>query len=276
MPSPTAIRERYLDIKARLDAAAQRSGRPASSILLIAVTSDAEPEHIRALVELGHIDFGEHRAQNLLQRAAGIEEFLSRHRTLTSDRGARVPAAVRWHMLGELQRPRLRKLADVAQLIHSVDNVRVAEDLQNATLQRDRPVEILLDVNASLSKAGGGLSLPAAGHVAELIHAMFHLRLRGLTTTVPAGASKAEARETYQRCRELFQEIHNKGVAGRDFNVLCMGASSDFEIAVEEGANIVRIGSALFAEDARSGAGPQRAGDGAQPQRESARTRSDR
>ncbi|MFG0252560.1 MAG: hypothetical protein ACF8NJ_06775, partial [Phycisphaerales bacterium JB038] len=147
MPSPKVIRERYLNIRRRLDAAAQRSGRPGASVLLLAVTSEAEPEHIRALVEAGQVDFGEHRAQDLLQRAAGIEEFLSRHKTLSSSRSARVPSKVRWHMLGPIQRNKLRRLADTCQVIHSVDNLRVAEDLQNATLNRDHPVDILLEVN---------------------------------------------------------------------------------------------------------------------------------
>ncbi len=249
MPSPKVIRERYLDIRQRLDDAAERSGRPGSSVLLLAVTSDAEPEHLRALVEEGHIDFGEHRAQNLLQRAAGLEEFLGRHRTLSSRRSAQVPSKVRWHMLGPIQRNKLRRLADTCQVIHSVDNLRVAEDLQNATLNRDHPVDILLDVNATLAKVATGLTIPAAGHVAELIHAMFHLRLRGLTTSVPAGTDPEEGRAIYQRTRELFQEIQTKGLAGKDFNILCMGSSADFEAAVEEGANIVRLGSALFRPD---------------------------
>lgn len=246
VPSPKAIRERYREIRERLDAAAERCGRPASSVILLADTTGAEPEHIRALVELGHVDFGEHRAQSLLQRAAAIEEFLSRHRTLTGDHSGSVPDKVRWHMLGEIQRPKLRKLTDTAQVIHSVDNLRVAEDLQNATMHRDHPIDILLDVNTSLRKDSGGLTIPAAGHVAELIHSMFHLRLRGLAMQAPADMEETGRRATYQRCRELFQEIHGRGQAGKDFNVLCMGGSDDFEIAVEQGANIVRIGAALF------------------------------
>ena len=146
-----ALDERYASVRQRVAAAAARSGRRADEIILVAVTKFAEPDQIRRLIELGHRDFGENRVQNLLQRAAMVEEHLARLRVLpqtlgrVSSNAARslieldkaAPAIgaggkepVRWHMIGHLQRNKARKACEVSRLIHSVDSLRLAEELQ--------------------------------------------------------------------------------------------------------------------------------------------------
>lgn len=223
-----------------------RAGGRTDPTVLIAVATEADPEQIRALIELGHVDFGETRIQDLMQQSAMAEEFLLRHRTLTKDQPVRVPDAVRWHMVGELHRPKLKRVIKHAHLLHTIDNLRIAEDLQGASMRREEPVEVLLQVNATRDKDQVGLTLPAAIHVAEMLDTMVNLHLRGLMADPPAGADEGSTRRTFERCRELFEDIRKAGIGGRTFNILSMGTSENFEIAIEEGANIVRVGRALF------------------------------
>ena len=180
---------------------------------------------------------------------AQLEEFLSRHRTLgraTTRSGAAMPTSVRWHMVGHLQRNKVKQIIPLVQLIHSVDSLRLAEELHNHAARLDRVVDVLLQVNASLEPAKFGVAAPAALHLAEQIDTMIHLRLRGVMAMAPE-AEKAEASRPYfARAAEIFTDIRDAKIGGRSFNALSMGMSHDFEAAVEEGANVVRIGQALF------------------------------
>src|SRR5688572_12421134 len=115
------LKQRYASVRERVAEAARRSGRSPESIMVVAVTKYAAMDQVRELVELGHCDLGENHVQNLLQRAAQIEEFLQRKRQLASNRGSNLPKQIRWHMIGHLQRNKVRKVLGVARLIHSVD-----------------------------------------------------------------------------------------------------------------------------------------------------------
>jgi hypothetical protein len=126
MKDTRSLRERYDDVRERVARAAEKSGRRASDVMLVAVTKYASIEDIRELVSYGHIDLGENRVQQLVQRAAIIEEFSNRRR----ERGAAPSApSVRWHMIGSLQRNKVRQAIEVSKLIHSVDSLRLAEEL---------------------------------------------------------------------------------------------------------------------------------------------------
>jgi hypothetical protein len=260
--APT-LRERYLRVVDRVAAAARRSGRSPDRIILVAVTKTAEPEEIRELIELGHRDFGENRVQNLVQRSAVIDEWAKRVRMLPE--AARSMAldesgsgAVRWHMIGHLQRNKARKVAELCRLVHSVDSLRVAEELQVCAnrLDRglDRPVEVLVQVNVSGEESKAGCPVSAAGALCEQIDTMVNVRVRGLMTMAPYSDDPEAARPHFRRLRELFEELRearagaagDRGAGGGRFNLLSMGMSGDFEVAIEEGANVVRVGSAIF------------------------------
>jgi uncharacterized pyridoxal phosphate-containing UPF0001 family protein len=129
------LRQRYDDVRARVASAAEKSGRRPSEIVLVAVTKHASIEDIRELVSLGHLDLGENRVQQLIQRAAIIEEFVARRR----ERGTQpttAAAPVRWHMIGSLQRNKVKQAVDATRLIHSVDSLRLAEELQDYAEER--------------------------------------------------------------------------------------------------------------------------------------------
>ncbi|GIW73548.1 MAG: hypothetical protein KatS3mg103_0070 [Phycisphaerales bacterium] len=242
---------RFGQVLERIERAAARAGRRPQQVLLVAVTKYAEPDQILQLLQAGHRDFGENRVQQLLQRASMLQEHSSRLRALGAALGAARPDAdqpIRWHMIGQLQKNKARQVADACRLIHSVDSLRVAEELQEVGLKRDRPVEILLQVNCSGEAGKAGCPSPAALHMVEQIHSMIHLRLRGLMTMAPFGDDPQDSRPTFARCRELFEEIKAQGLVDESFNILSMGMSNDFEVAIEEGANMVRVGSAIFGE----------------------------
>lgn len=245
---------RYTRVCDRVERAAAKAGRRGPQVLLVAVTKHAEHDQILQLVQAGHRDFGENRVQQLLQRAPMLDEQVSRMRSMGAALGGDPKSKhepIRWHMIGQLQRNKARQVADVCRLVHSVDSLRVAEELQEVGLKRDKPIEVLLQVNCSGEAGKAGCPSPAVLHVIEQIHSMIYLRLRGLMTMAP-DAEKAEAsRPVFARCRELFEEVIREGMVGKEFNILSMGMSGDYEVAIEEGANLVRVGSSIFADPER-------------------------
>lgn len=265
---PETLVERYELVKSRIAAAAKRSGRRAEDILLVAVTKYATPEQVRELLALGHRDLGENRVQHLLQQAAMVEEYQARLKTLPATRKAAADAAAtlfdavpgkpgipdpaatsaRWHMIGHLQRNKAKKIIELVRLTHSVDSLRVAEELQTLALKKDRVIDVLIQVNCSGEDQKYGCPIPATIPLAEQIGSMINVRVRGLMTMAAYSDKPEDARETFARCRELFEELRASGAVEGPVNILSMGMTGDFEVAIEEGANCVRIGSAIFGE----------------------------
>jgi pyridoxal phosphate enzyme (YggS family) len=151
-------------------------------------------------------------------------------------------------MIGHLQRNKARKAIEFCRLIHSVDSLRLAEEIQQVAVKREQPVEVLVQVNCSGEESKFGCPVPAAVHLAEQIDTMLYVRVRGLMTMAPYSTNPEDSRETFVRCRELFEEVKKTGVGEGKFNILSMGMSGDFEVAISEGANLVRVGSAIFGE----------------------------
>ena len=260
-PDTRTLRERYDDVRARVAAAAEKSGRKASDIMLVAVTKYASIEDIRELVSFGHVDLGENRVQQLVQRAAIIDEFNARR----SERGLSV-TPVRWHMIGTLQRNKVRQAVEVARLVHSVDSLRLAEEIQEYAEDRDdprpEPVDVLVEVNVSGEKSKHGVAPAAARHLVDMIDTMIALRPRGLMCMAPNTGSVDDARRTFTRCKEIFDEIRAIGSGGERFDILSMGMSGDYEVAIECGSNMVRVGSAIFGEPKASEDGGAEGSDG--------------
>ncbi len=245
----SSLKERYEAVLARIAAAAARSGRRAETGVLVAGTKNASIDQIRELIEMGHTDLGENRVQHLVQRVAQVDEYLQRHRQLGRGGEGRMPEQVRWHMVGHLQRNKVRKVVNLVRLIHSVDSLRLAEEIQTAAARLEEPVEVLIQVNSSHERTKCGVAPAAARHLIEQIDTMMSIRPRGLMCLAPLCDDSEGARPTFERCRELFDDIRHDGVGGDRFNILSMGMSNDFEIAIECGANIVRVGSAIFGDE---------------------------
>lgn len=261
MQTISSLKDRCAEVKERIALAAQRAGRSQRDIMLVIVTKHAEPEQILELIQLGYVDFGENRVQQLAQRSSMVGEWLARRKTLPAVTAAhhiatgvrdpeggplRLPGEVRWHMVGRLQRNKVKKAIEHARLIHSVDSLRLGEEIHTAAMRHDKVVDVLLEVNSSGEVSKAGIALPAAVHVAEQLDTMVNLRLRGLMTMAPKCDDPEEARLFFQRCREVFDDIRKTHIAAGHFNILSMGMSDDFEVAIESGANMVRIGSAII------------------------------
>jgi len=253
MTGEPTLKERYDAVRQRIADAAARSGRRPENIVLTAVTKYASIDQIRELIELGHMDFAENRVQALVQRVAQIDEFLQRHRQLHSSRHVSLPGQLRWHMIGHLQRNKVRKVLHLVRLVHSVDSLRLAEEIQMAATRREEPVEVLVQVNVSGEKSKYGVAPAAASHLVEQIDTMMNMRPRGLMTMAPLVEDPEQVRPVFERCRELLEDIQSGGLGGEHFDVLSMGMTSDFEVAIECGANVVRVGSAIFGPPANPG-----------------------
>ena len=251
------LKGRYDEVRRRIAETAARCGRRPDAIVLVAVTKYASIDQIRELIEYGHTDFGENRVQNLIQRVAQVDEFLQRRRQLRGGKARAIPKQVRWHMVGHLQRNKVRKVLDLLRLVHCVDSLRLAEEIQTAAARRDDPVEVLIQVNTSGEKTKSGVAPAAARHLIDQIDTMMSIRPRGLMCMAPLVDDPRLARPTFERFRELFEDICSAGVGGDRFDILSMGMSNDFEVAIECGANIVRIGTAIFGEPP-----PEEAGEG--------------
>ena len=254
-PSDAAaeIRTNLARVRERIAAACERAGRRPETVTLVAVTKYAAPEQVRAIIQLGVADLGENYAQALAQRAAQFGEFHAR-RAAAGDAG--VARELRWHMIGHLQRNKVKQLLPHVTMLQTVDSLRLAEELDAQCQRAGRRLPCLLQVNASEEGQKSGVAVGAATHLAEQIATMENLRLMGVMCMAREGAAEAEARRTFARCREVFEEMKHQRIGGDDLRHLSMGMTQDFEAGILEGATIVRIGSALFG--ARSPDGTER------------------
>lgn len=249
---PTQLKDAYRRVQDRIYEAAERAGRRGTDVQMVAVTKYASPDQIRTLVEMGHAELGESKVQQLSQRVAMMEEFLGRKKTLAGAAPKSsidgLPAKVRWHMVGHLQRNKVKQAIPLVGLIHSVDSLRLAEEIHNYAARMDVVADILIQVNVTGETTKAGVAGPAVIHLAEQIDTMMHLRLRGLMTMGPNTGDPEDARPAFARTADILSDIRKEKIGGNDCNVLSMGMSDDMEIAIEEGANVLRIGRALFGE----------------------------
>lgn len=241
------MRKRLADnletVRCRIGEAAARAGRKPSDVTLVAVTKSVDPEVIRALLDLGVTDLAESRVMQLLQRSGMIGEQLARRSMLEGQ-----PTAVHphWHMIGHLQRNKVKPLLPVVSMIHSVDTLRLAEEIHTYAHKVERRIDVLVEVNCSGEEQKYGMPVAAAGHFIEQILAMDNVRVCGLMTMAHQTADPEETRPLFERLYELFLELKVAYRLGKEFHHLSMGMSQDYQVAVECGATMVRVGSALF------------------------------
>ncbi len=248
MAKRSPLGEKLDEVKDRIAAAAVKAKRDPSEITLVAVTKTAAPDQIREILQLGVSDLGENRVQQLAQRAAQLSEFLQRRQSF----GENQPAApkVRWHMIGHLQRNKAKQVLPIISLIHSIDSLRLAEELdvlaEKLGDKQGRKVPVLLQVNTSEESQKFGVAVGAAVHLAEQIDSMPNLQLAGLMTMAAHGVPEAKIRQAFARAKELFEEMKWHKIGGTSLKHLSMGMSEDFEMAIAEGSTMIRVGSALF------------------------------
>ena len=236
------ISERIQYLKNTINSGCARAGRDPSEVKLVVVTKSATIEAIEEVIHLGFTDLGENRVQQLRKVSAQIDEFLKQ-----GDVDSTLPEKISWHMVGHLQRNKVRHVLPIASLIHSVDTLRLAEEINTSAPKLNLCPEVLLQVNTSEEPQKYGVPVGAATHLAEQMETLPNLKLVGLMTMAPLTHNKDVVRACFVRARELFVEMRGEKIVGPQFTELSMGMSSDYQIAVEEGATILRIGSAIFA-----------------------------
>lgn len=227
-------------VRSRIAAAARRAGRTPADIRLVGVTKYVDLPTVRALLAAGVPDLGESRVQQLTARAAELG---------TAAPGwpdsAEAPGP-RWHMIGHLQRNKVRQLLPHARIVHSLDSDRLTDALQQHAADLDLTADVFLEVNVAGEASKDGIGPAAAAALAARIQQLDRLTLRGLMTMAPFDADPETARPVFARLRELLERLRTAGAVGPQCVELSMGMSHDYVVAVEEGATVVRVGSALF------------------------------
>jgi len=235
------IADKLKRVQDAVQSACVRAGRNPQSVSVIVVTKTAQPHEIIEVIQAGFTELGENRVQHLKQIADQVND------TLAASDMPEIAAKVRWHMIGHLQRNKVKPTLQICSMIHSVDTLRLAEEIDSASAKLGVHTPILLQVNCSGEPQKYGAPMGAAIHLAEQIATMSHVRLEGLMTMAPLTLDKEAVAASFARAREVFEDIRAEKIAGSRFKHLSMGMSQDFEIAIEHGATLLRIGSAVFA-----------------------------
>jgi PLP dependent protein len=223
------IRDNIVRVQERIESACQRAGRPSKEVKLIAVSKTVSPERVREAYEAGLRDFGENRVQEATAKIPVLSGL-----------------DIAWHLIGHLQSNKARRARELFRWIHSVDSPRIAQRLHEAPPESDKRLPVLLEVNLGEEETKSGISSDEAPGVAQEVARLSTLELCGLMVIPPFSANPEDTRPFFRSLRHLANQIDALRLTGVTMRELSMGMSHDFEIAVEEGATMVRIGTAIF------------------------------
>ena len=222
--------ENYLAVEEKVKEACRRAGRSRDEVTLIAVSKTKPMSMIEELLPLGVVDFGENKVQELTAK----EEAL--------------PSHIRWHMIGHLQRNKVKYIVDKAFLIHSVDSLRLAEAISQEAGKKNVTANILIEVNVAGEDSKFGVRPEETAALAEAISKLPNISVKGLMTIAPFVENAEENREVFRNLRKLSVDIEEKKFNNVTMAVLSMGMTGDYEVAIEEGATMVRVGTGIFGE----------------------------
>ena len=216
------LKNNITDIHKRIEDACARSGRSTDEVTLICVSKTVSPEMIKEAQSLGENVFGENRPQELRDKLPLIN-------------------GAQWHLIGHLQTNKVKYVVGNAVLIHSVDSLNIAEAINNEAFKKGIIQDILLEVNISGEESKYGLTTEQIPNIIKEVGSLKNIRFRGFMTMAPLGAPEEEIRSIFRQAHSLFTQYKDFGA-----DILSMGMSGDFEIAVEEGSTHIRVGSAVF------------------------------
>ena len=223
------VAERYRRVVERVGEAAARAGRSAADVRIVAVTKTVDPDRVREVVEAGARDLGENYVQEARAKIGAIGRD-----------------DLRWHMIGRLQRNKAREAAESFALVHSLDRLGLAEALARAAGARGTVVRCLVEVNSAGEATKAGVAPDEVEPLLRRIGVLAGISIEGLMAIPPPAADAADVRREFARLRELRERLRDLRLPNVRLKELSMGMSADFEVAVEEGATIVRIGTAIF------------------------------
>ncbi len=224
----TEIRNNLDNIFNKVQAAAEKSGRTAGDIKVIAVTKTVEVDRIKNVYEYGLRDMGENRVQEL------------------TDKYDQLPADCKWHLIGHLQTNKVKYIIDKVAMIHSVDSLELATEINSRAEKHGRIMDFLLQVNVSGEETKFGIRPDEVYDFIGKISRMRNISLRGLMTIAPFAQNPQDIRPVFKNLYNIYIDIKRKRIDNVNMDYLSMGMSNDYEVAIEEGANIVRIGTSIF------------------------------
>ena len=224
------IEENYRKVEEKVRAAAVRSGRQPEDVTLIAVSKTKPLSDIEALIRIGVREFGENKPQELKEKYDSVSQ------------------PVHFHQIGHLQTNKVKYVIDRAVLIHSVDSVHLAEQIQKEAEKRGLTAEVLIEVNAAGEDTKFGVSIEETEPLVREIAKFPNIRIRGLMTIAPFVDDPEENRAVFRAMKQLLLDIKSQKIDNVDMSVLSMGMTNDYEVAIEEGATMVRVGTAIYGE----------------------------
>jgi len=223
-----ALKRNIEDVLTRVKDAAVVSDREVSDIELVAVTKTVDVDVINKAIDYGILHIGESRVQELLKKYEQIGNV------------------VKWHLIGHLQRNKVKYIIDKVDIIHSLDSFRLAKEINKRAENINRIVECLLQVNVSKGKTKYGVNLEDVKHILEDITSLNNIRIVGLMTIAPHVDDKEQIRQCFRALKNIFDQISKIDFPNIKMKYLSMGMSDDFEIAIQEGANFIRVGTSIF------------------------------
>ena len=222
-----SIAENIVEIQNRIKTAAEKSGRKAEDITLVAVSKTVDIPLIQEAVDFGLTEFGENRPQEIRDKSKIIQN-------------------VNWHQIGQLQTNKIKYVAGKTKLIHSVDSAKLLEELQKYCKAHELTQDILLQVNISKEESKSGMDIDEVDRMLETACKMDCVKVKGLMTIGSLYADMDENKKLFEICNNLFVDISRKKYDNISMEYLSMGMSGDFEAAIEMGSNMVRIGTSIF------------------------------
>jgi pyridoxal phosphate enzyme (YggS family) len=223
------IRERLARVRERIARAAQRAGRSAQDITLIAVSKTFDPDLVQQAVDAGALDLGENRVQEAATKVGAVKA-----------------KNLRWHLIGHLQSNKAKQALSIFDVIHSVDSRELVERLDRLAGELERRPTVLAQVDLAQEPAKSGALESELPAIVEALDSARHLDFRGLMTLPPFFDSPESTRSYFRRLRVILEGLNRTRAAERALTELSMGMSHDFEVAIEEGATMVRVGTAIF------------------------------
>jgi PLP dependent protein len=215
-------------VKQKIEAAAKKAGRNPEDIKMIAVTKTIEAERVNKIVENGILDLGENRVQELCEKYDIIN------------------GKCNWHLIGHLQTNKVKYIIDKVALIHSVDSLELAKEIQLRASKFNQIMDILVQVNVSGEESKFGVEPAIVCDFIKTISKYPNVKIKGLMTIAPNTDNSQTIRKVFRNLNKIFIDIKQENIDNIDMEILSMGMSNDFEIAIEEGASMVRIGTAIF------------------------------
>lgn len=224
------INENLMQVRKNIEAACQKAGRNPEEVTLIAVSKTKPVSMLEEAYQAGSRDFGENK----------VQEIMDKYPVLPDD--------IRWHMIGHLQRNKVKYIVDKVSLVHSVDSLRLAEEISRQAEKKQTELDILVEVNIAQEESKFGTSRAEAAQLVEEIAKLPCIHVKGLMTIAPFVEHPEENRKYFRQIKELSVDIEKKNIDNVSMSVLSMGMTNDYMVAVEEGATMVRVGTGIFGE----------------------------